>query len=111
MAVILTTTGPDQRPTTDNCHDGGGGGAGDFFIACEDFGRMFDYSFPACASFFFFFFNEAEISSRMLIALFRPDRSVQSGSANRDDCGRVFPGKLSASSFPDRFPHYARTAA
>ena len=28
--------------------DGGGGG---FFLACEDFGRMFDNSFPACAFF------------------------------------------------------------
>ena len=32
--------------------DGGGGG---FFLACEDFARMFDNSFPACAFFFFFF--------------------------------------------------------
>ena len=28
---------------------------GGFFLACEDFGRMFDNSFPACASIFFFF--------------------------------------------------------
>ena len=26
---------------------------GGFFLACEDFGRMFDNLFPACASFFF----------------------------------------------------------
>ena len=25
-----------------------------FFLACEDFGRMFDNSFPTCAFFFFF---------------------------------------------------------
>ena len=25
------------------------GGSGGFFLACEDFGRMFDNSFPACA--------------------------------------------------------------
>ena len=28
-----------------------------FFLACEDFGRMFDHSFPACAVFLFFFFK------------------------------------------------------
>ena len=30
--------------------DGGGG----FFLTCEDLGRMFDTSFPACAFFLFF---------------------------------------------------------
>ena len=35
-----------------HCRYGGGGG---FFLACEDFGRMFDSSFPACAFLFFFF--------------------------------------------------------
>ena len=29
--------------------DGGSGGDGGSFLACEDFGRMFDHSFPACA--------------------------------------------------------------
>ena len=48
---------------------GGGGGSGGFFLACEDFGRMFDHSFPACA---FFFFFAVEISKRTLILLFRP---------------------------------------
>ena len=28
-----------------------GGGGGGFFFACEDVGRMFDNSFPACAFF------------------------------------------------------------
>ena len=47
--------------------------SGCFFLACEDFGTMFDYSFPSCAFFFFFFFfNKVEISSRTLIPLFRP---------------------------------------
>ena len=32
----------------------GGGGGGGFFLACEDFGRMFDNLFPACVFFFFF---------------------------------------------------------
>ena len=34
---------------------GGGGGGGVFILACEDFGRMFGYSFPACAFFLLFF--------------------------------------------------------
>ena len=38
---------------------GGGGGGVDvgvgLFLAWEDFGRMFDNSFPACTFFFFFF--------------------------------------------------------
>ena len=33
----------------------GGDGGGGFFLSCEDFGTMFDNSFPACAFFFFFF--------------------------------------------------------
>ena len=35
---------------------GAGGAGGGFFLACEDFGRMFDDSFPACDFFFFLFF-------------------------------------------------------
>ena len=34
----------------DNLDEDGGGG---FFLAGEDFGRMFDNLFPACAFFFF----------------------------------------------------------
>ena len=76
---------------------------------------MFDYSFPVYVLllffwFFFYFFIEVEISSRTPIPHFKP-RSVHSGSASRDDCSRVFPDKLCVSSFPDRFPHNARTAA
>ena len=37
--------------------------------------------------------------------------SVHSGSASWDDCGQMFSDKLRVSSFPDRFPHYVRTAA
>ena len=33
---------------------GGGGGGSGFFLACEDLGRMFDHSTPACAFFSFF---------------------------------------------------------
>ena len=36
---------------TDDVHGGVGSG---FFLACEDFWRMFENSFPACAFFFFF---------------------------------------------------------
>ena len=50
---------------------------GGFFRDCEDLGRMFDHSFPACT----FCFFEAEISSRTLIPLFMPG-SIHSGSAS-----------------------------
>ena len=52
------------------CFSGGG-----FFLACEDFGRMFDHTLPACA-----FSPIVGISSHTLIPLFAP-RSVYSGSA------------------------------
>ena len=78
-----------------------------FFLACEDFGRMFDYSFPACV--FFNFIFKVEISSRTLIPLVRRG-SARSGRASWDDYGRMFPDKLRVSSFPDRFPDYAWTA-
>ena len=48
----------------------GGGGGGGFFLECEDIGRMFDNSFPACA------FFKVEISSRILIPLLGHDRST-----------------------------------
>ena len=51
-----------------------------------------------------------EISLCTLIPLFRP-WSVHSGSTSWNDCGQVFSDKLRASSFPDRSPHYAWTAA
>ena len=52
-----------------------------------------------------FVFVFVEMRSRTLIPL------VRQGSASRDDCGRVFPDELRASSFPDRFPNSAWTAA
>ena len=55
-------------------------------------------------------FFKVEIRSHTLIPLFMPE-SVHSGLASGDDCGQVFPDKLWRSSFPDRFPHYAWTAA
>ena len=78
------------------------------FLACEEFGRMVDNLFPACAFFFLFFFK-VEIRSRTLIPLLRPG-SIHSGSASSDDCGRAFPNKLRVSSFPDRFLRYTCTA-
>ena len=54
---------------------------GSFFLACKDFGRLFDNSFKACA----FFFFKAEISSRTLFPLLRPG-SVNSSSVSCDDC-------------------------
>ena len=62
--------------------DGRQGGVGGFFLACEDLGRMFDNSFPACTFFFptpFFFFFE--IRSCTPVPLFTQG-SVHSGSAN-----------------------------
>ena len=43
---------------------GSSGGGGGSFPACEDFGRMFDHSFPACGFFvlFCFVFFKVEIS-------------------------------------------------
>ena len=56
------------------------------------------------------FFLIVEISSYTLIPLFRPG-AVHSGPASWDDRGQVFSDELHVSSFPDRFPHYAWTAA
>ena len=56
------------------------------------------------------FFFKVEISLHTLIPLFMPE-SVHSGSASLDDHGQMFPYKLCARSIPDRFPHYAWTAA
>ena len=83
---------------------------GGFSLACEDLGRMFHNSFPACTFSFFFFFFKVEISSHTLILLLRPG-SVHSGSASLDDRDRVFLDELRVNSFADRFPHYAWTAA
>ena len=55
------------------CNQNGGGGG--FFLMCEDLGRMFDSSFPACT-----FFFKVEISLHKLIPLFRRG-SVHGGSA------------------------------
>ena len=64
------------------------------------------YSPPAL----FFFFFKVEISWRTVIPLFMPG-SVHRGWTSWDDCGRLFPDKLRVSSFLDRLPHHAWTAA
>ena len=43
---------------------------GGCILACEDFGRMLDHSFPTCT------FFKVETSSRTLILLCRPDQST-----------------------------------
>ena len=83
----------------------GGGSGGSFFFTSEDLGRMFDNSFPA-----FTLFLQVDISSHKLIPFFWPG-SVHGGSASWDNYDKVFPDKLRVSSFPDRFPHFARTVA
>ena len=49
------------------------GRGGGFFLAYEDLGRMFDYSFSACA---LKKKKKVEISSRKLILLFGQDQST-----------------------------------
>ena len=66
---------------------------------------MFDCLFPACTYFF-----KVQISSCTLIPLFTPGCSMVVQRAE-DDCHRVFHDELRVSSFLDRFPHYAWTAA
>ena len=78
-----------------------------FFLACKDFGRMFDHSFPVCA---FKKKFSVESSSCTLIPLCMPG-SVHSVWASQDNCGRMFPDKVRVSSFPDMFPHHACIAA
>ena len=59
------------KSTSWELHFLGGGG---FFLVSEDFGRMFNNSFCACA--FFFSSSEVEISSHTLIPLFGQDQST-----------------------------------
>ena len=85
------------------------------FLACGDFGRMFDNSFSACAFFVFCFclfvcFFEVKISSRTLIPLFCQDQSTVA-QRTETTVTEIFPDELRVSSFPGWFPHYARTAA
>ena len=77
-----------------------------FFLACEDFGRMFDHSFPACPlppPFFFFF--EVEISLRTLIPLFY----ARIGPQWLSELRRLWPNV--PCQVACELPHYAWTAA
>ena len=72
---------------------------------------MSGHSFPACMFLLvLLLLFLVEISSRTLIPLLTLG-SIHSGSASLDDCGRVYPDESRVISFPDRFPHYAWTAA
>ena len=64
---------------------------------------MFDYSFPACA-FFPFFFKWRLARAHLLHSLGQDQSTVAQGA-------EIFDDKLRVSSFPDRFPYYAWTAA
>ena len=56
--VCNNCVGPDTtNPRVWLGGGGGGGGGGGFFLACKDFGRMFEHSFPACAFVSFFCFK------------------------------------------------------
>ena len=85
------------------------GGGGGFFLACENLERTFDHSWTACAFFSFSFF-EVEVSLRTIIPHFNARISPQWLSWPRWLWLNV-PHKLRVSSFLDRFPHYAWTAA
>ena len=91
-ACVASKTSPSSRgrsiqQAAEDMSEGSSGStasqlAGCFVLAGDNFGRMFDHSFPACAFFLsFFFFYDVEISSRTLIPLFMPE-SVYSGSAS-----------------------------
>ena len=105
MLLVIAETAQSFHNLTDgqsvNC--GGGGGGGFFSLAriVDDCSTI--HSPPA-------HFFKVKISSHTLIPLFSTGL-VHSGLAILDDCGRVFPDELHWSSFPDTFPHYARTAA
>ena len=72
---LVASFGKNNGYTFRNATTGGGDGGG-FFLVGEDFGRMFDHSFPPVL-FFFFFFCKVEIGSRTLIPLFHARISPQ----------------------------------
>ena len=68
---------------------------------------MFDSAFPACA--FFSFSFKWRLARVHLFHSLGQNQSTVAQRAETTD--RVFPDELRVSSFPDRFPHYSRTAA
>ena len=75
--------------------------AAGFSLMCQEFGRMFNNSFPA----YIFFFFKWRLARAHYSTLFH------SGSASWNDCDKVFPNELDVSLFPERFQHYAWIAA
>ena len=78
-----------------HCHYSGGG----FFLACEDFWRMFHCSLPACAFFFFLRWRLVHVHRFHTMT-----GSVHSSSVSWNDCGWMFLDKLCVSLSPDRSP-------
>ena len=76
-----------------------------FILACRDFLRILDHPFPTCA--FFSFFFEVEIAHACWVLSLYQDQSTVAQQTGTTVAER----SLFVSSFPDRFPHYARSAA
>ena len=49
---VSTWVGQKNGSVLGQVGGGDGGGGGGFFLACEDFGRLFDYSFPTSCPLF-----------------------------------------------------------
>ena len=71
------------------------GGAGGFFLACEDLGKGSTIDSPPAL----FIVLSGDQLTHTNNHFFRPE-SVHSGSANWGDCGRVFSDDLRVNSFP-----------
>ena len=84
-----------------------------FSLHARILGECSKIHFPPSLVFllFFFFFFKVHISWRTLISLFSRPGSVHSDLMSWYDCDWVLPDELHVSSFPDRFSHYAWTAA
>ena len=81
------------------------GSGGFFFLACGDFGRMFDDSFPC--SLRFSFLKQRLARAHLFHYHVRQDQSTVAETT----VAECSPDKLLVSSFQDGFPHYAWTAA
>ena len=79
-----------------------------FFPRVRGFSENVRQFIPRLLSFFFLKWRLARAHSFHSLG---PDQSAVAQRAETTDCDRVFPGELRVSSFPDRFPHCAWTAA
>ena len=70
---------------------------------------MFNNLFPTCP-FFFFFFSKWGLACAHQFYSSGQDQSTVAQQAEAT-VTKFFPDELCVSSFPARFPHYARTAA